>query len=676
MIFSIFLTLIFFFILFFFGWQLARYFLKENRIEYLIGFSGIFGIGLYIFFVNALGHFIPIKTVFYLVLALFFLSGLWLVYFNKSESSRWGVNAKWRKILLVTVLLLVATSGLVRFRFPPVLHGTGWPTAATVAEGNFPIVEIWEPRSILDYHYAPELFSAAIHKITGLPLYLAYDFQVAILVGVLFLLGFCLIKRFLDDNNFKAFIASLLMIYAGTISFLNSIKGIPILYNLYIRHQEISAPFKFVSDAVDTEFSVPVLYNMIGVTWGALVFPLIIAVIYLYFHLIDQEANGPVPRRLRYGGIVLCGLLLAVLSQVGEIYLAFLCLILLIYPFASGFIKNDWRKSRNSLLISFSVLIIALPLAFLQGGVLRSILAVAVSRVFGFTGVDGGWFRVNEAPWVVDYFFDEGLPIFRPEFLMEWGLLLAVLIPALIFLFRRNFQLGFFLGIFIIVFFSIAFFTTTAGWSHIAETFRSFTRQGNMWRFSYPVNLIGGLVAGLFLSHLYLFFKKVWLKRAMLLLIIALMLQGLLFQLWYLTVGYPAFTWNAAAKYYAVPDSFEGKAYYWVKKNTTINNFFFIAEKECNYGTSFTPNYRFVINTGRMAPIYRWHCSYPEDSSFRKIKENCDSSAIKNLKYAYLYVNETWPEGLEEKCLANNNLELKFEAGKGDSPIRIYKVLE
>ena len=54
------------------------------------------------------------------------------------------------------------------------------------------------------------------------------------------------------------------MIYAGSLSFLNLTKGIPILYNFYIRHQEIQAPFKFVSDVIDTEFSVPVLRNMIS----------------------------------------------------------------------------------------------------------------------------------------------------------------------------------------------------------------------------------------------------------------------------------------------------------------------------------------------------------------------------------------------------------------------------
>ena len=34
-----------------------------------------------------------------------------------------------------------------------------------------------------------------------------------------------------------------------------------------------------------------------------------------------------------------------------------------------------------------------------------------------------------------------------------------------------------------------------------------------------------------------------------------------------------------------------------------------------------------------------------------------------------------WPEGLEEKCLANDNLELKFKAQEGDEFIRIYEVL-
>ena len=92
--------------------------------------------------------------------------------------------------------------------------------------------------------------------------------------------------------------------------------------------------------------------------------------------------------------------------------------------------------------------------------------------------------------------------------------------------------------------------------------------------------------------------------------------------------------------------------------------------------------------TGRLAPnFYTFFCdrggnrrqggviSTPEMVKFQKIFKECDPSAIKTLNYRYLYINESWPQGLEEKCLANNDLELKFKAKEWEKFIRIYQVL-
>ncbi|MEK9183857.1 MAG: hypothetical protein AAB890_02180, partial [Patescibacteria group bacterium] len=477
-----------------------------------------------------------------------------------------------------------------------------------------------------------------------------------------------LIKRFFDNNNFKAFVSSLLMIYAGSLVFLRGIKGITILYNLYVRHQEILTPFKFINESINSAFSVPTLKTMQVMVWGPWVFPLIIAVIYLYFHLISQEKSKTI--------FFLCGVLFAVLGHFGEVYFAVLFLIFLIYPFIFGFVKKDWPKAKDFLFTSFWILLIATPLAFAQGGFLKSVLNIMGSRVAGLIGASGGLFNVNEVTYLTEYFEDAGSPIFRSEFFIEWALLLAVLVPAFIFVLKRNFQLGSFLVVFAAVSFLLPIFFTTNNFAFIAETFGVFVRLGEMWRFFFILNLIGGLAAGLFLAHLYLSSKKIWLKITVLSIIIVLMAQGLLFQLLYLSVGYPAFTWNAASQYYAKADSLEKGVYDWIRKNTTVDDLFLVAERGCDYTLSFTPNYRFVLNTGRMAPIYSWHCSYPENDSFKKIKDNCAPSAIEDLRYNYLYVNEEWIDGLEEKCLANNNLELKLEAGEGNEFSRIYKVIK
>ena len=86
------LAVIYFSILFFFGWQLARYALNENRIERLIGLAGILGIGLYVFSINAAGLFIPIKIAFYLVLFMFLALALFC--FNKPKPLEWGIDKR------------------------------------------------------------------------------------------------------------------------------------------------------------------------------------------------------------------------------------------------------------------------------------------------------------------------------------------------------------------------------------------------------------------------------------------------------------------------------------------------------------------------------------------------------------------------------------------------------
>jgi len=664
MLFSLFLSVIYFAILFFFGWQLAQYFLKENRIEHLLPLSGIFGIGFYVFLINAIGHFIAIQTTFYLVLAVFLLAGLFLFRFNRSQSLRWELEVKWRKILLGSTLLLVIVSGIVSFRSPPQQQASVEPLAATIAEGNFPPLEIWQPKYPLFYHYARELFSAAIHKITGLPLYLALDFQVAVLVGILFLLGFILIKKFCR-NNLGALVASLMMLYLGSLNFLKSIGGFQVLYNFYIRHQEVSAPFKFVGDAMSSEFSAPAINFMSVLSTVTLAFPLIIAIIYLYFSLVSQKVYKI--------NILFVGVLLALLALAAEAYFAVLSLMIFIYPLIT--------RNKKTLVISLAILAIAWPIALVQGGVLTGMaapylpLGLGNGYVFSFDTAADNFFTINKTPWFLPYFeFDggTGFAIYHPKFLMEFGLIIILLIPSSLFLFKKYKELADFIVPFCVVSFLIPFFIT----------FSNSTHTGDMTRFFYPINLLGGLIIGLFLASLYGLLKKGLFKIAIIFVAIVLAAQGLIFQAVFLSVGYPAGVWNAAAESFVPQNSSEEKAYDWIRENTTINDRILIIKN--NYEGRSAINYEFIVNTGRMAPIYTyfWDQTYwslvppsPEFSSFQRIKKDCNSSDIKSLNYSYLYVNDEWTEGMEERCLANNDLELRFEAGEGEESIRIYRIL-
>lgn len=97
------------------------------------------------------------------------------------------------------------------------------------------------------------------------------------------------------------------------------------------------------------------------------------------------------------------------------------------------------------------------------------------------------------------------------------------------------------------------------------------------------------------------------------------MTQGIIFQLIFLTIGYPPGKWNNASEFFVKKDSFGSSAYRWVK-------------------------------------------------------ENRDQELVKYLNYKYFFVDNNWPTGLEEKCLKNNKLELKFKNTEEDKFIRIYEV--
>ena len=64
-------SIIFWGILFSFGYQLSKYIFKKSYVEILVALSGLMGLGFYVFLINAIGHFITIKITFYLVLLIF-----------------------------------------------------------------------------------------------------------------------------------------------------------------------------------------------------------------------------------------------------------------------------------------------------------------------------------------------------------------------------------------------------------------------------------------------------------------------------------------------------------------------------------------------------------------------------------------------------------------------------
>lgn len=674
-----FLTIAFFSVLFFFGWQVARLVLRENRIERLTALGGIFGIGLYIFFLNAIGFFMPIQTAFYAVLYGFLLSAIVGFFWRRlrtvghQESLEWGIDGKWRKILLIVSLFFVISTGSISFRHPMDLFTLREPTAMTMVEGNFPPKEIWSPDNLLQYHYAPDLFSAAIYKVTGMPLYLAYDFQKAILSGVIFLLAFILINSFFP-SVFVAFWSSVLMFYSGSLVFLGGLGGVPTLFDKYILGKEVLAPFKFVTDAIGEASGLPVVNYVIGVHWGAMAFALMLVVVYIYFHLLNSDETGN-----RWPAIFVAGFMLALLALVAESFFVALTAVLFVFPFVSFLFNRHKEMLERKFVISFFILLLAVPMAIFQGGVLKSAVYQQLhisksgngNEVMLYTEKKLG---ISPIQFGISLVSSDEKPKYDIVFLARWVLLFAILVPAFFFLFRQSFELAAFLLLVVILFFAPPLLLHSE-FKYINE---------NLERFFYPVNLFGGLVAGLFLATSYINTHRLLLKRVLLSIAIILMAQGLWTQFVWLSFGYPpGGLWNPNLKFFAEANTFEAVAYRWVKENTIIRDRFLIIRDEYSEcGFSGAPNCLFIFNTGRMAPIFRWHQAIRiEDEAashkidqFEEIRKNCDSAILRELGFNYIYVDERWSKGMEAKCLQDNKLDLVFKNSDGGKFVRIYSI--
>jgi len=664
-------TILFWSIIFFFGYKLSAWLLPYNHKEDSIALAGLLGTALYVFLINLLGYWLPIGLVFYLVLIIFFFCGLYLCFINKKNISKWAIDQKWQKKLLFSFFIIFSIVFVVNWRMPiggdQVLLGC-MPEAATIAAGNFPPQMIWMPPHLLPYHYGSHLLAAAINKLTDLPLYLAYDIQVAVLAGVLFLLGFVLIKKF-NTKNKIAWWGSFFMLFAGSLSFLKGIKGISILYDKYFIGQHLTAPFKFVFEMIKSLFASSSIERISTYPTNAFGFCLIIGIVYLYFELEKRNKNLLFP---------ITSFILAILALFAETYFVVIIFVLIIFPLFFYIVFRNKLRSIILLKNSLIILIVAIPIAFFQGGVLTYYLGLekhtlSLIELYGFPKPVKN-IEINWTPWLLKSRIGNNgiLPIWSFEFLLQWGLLLLLFLWSFFYLYKKRKSKYL---IFLILCFGVFFLMP------FLFSFPMAVKADGLERFFFPANLIAGLMIGILLAELYLKFalsEKKWQRRGIVFLAVLLIFQAIIFLSIYLTIGYPPAKWNNSNEFFTSSRNFEKPAYDWVKKNTTINDYFLLTEKNERYTS---PNLKFILNTGRMAPIYRYYTSdkggsinIPQFHFFKEIELSCRQELVRALGFKYIFVTDNWILGLEEKCLEQNSTELKFEVKKDNQFIRIYKI--
>jgi len=621
MLYQIFSIIIYFLILSFLGWQLTRVLLKENRREFLIPLSLSFGIFFYIFILNITSYFIDIKINFYLILILFLLIGLGIRFFKKNNKKTiWYFKKKWRFILLVTFFLIIIISGFSSAReidIDEVSFGQ-LPLTATIAVGNFPVMNPSLPNQSMQYHYASELWRASIFEISGIKLWFIQDIQVAIANGLFFFLSFILIF-YITKKKLFSYIIALVSLFGGG---LNSFFGFEGIFNYLYKNGN----FAFVADMIHGEIHITgSAIQSISLSWATVAFPVVILILYLYFKLLDSKEWINLS--------ILISILLCVLALSAETFFVIIIFSLLIFC----------RKLKSLLFI----ITITLFIVVFQGGVLTE----TFHRLFnGSQDAIFYDFFISINPFIMD--IGEKISIFSHHFILNWGLLLFLIIPALIY-FRKN-KYIMFLGLISIVSFTIPFVI------HIKEL------SWEIRRVLFLVPPLWGIIVSLFLL------KIIKIKKILIILFIFLCFDSFVFLVAHSINPYYRPDHNNS--FWGEPlQSIAIEEYSWIKLNTTIDDYFLTFSRKTNF-----PNRDFILYTGRFAPIFQeFHTEnfyFLETLLYQKVENNCDNKALKELDFDYIYVNEYWEDGLEKKCLNNNNLELKFDNSDNDRISRIYLI--
>jgi hypothetical protein len=267
------------------------------------------------------------------------------------------------------------------------------------------------------------------------------------------------------------------------------------------------------------------------------------------------------------------------------------------------------------------------------------------------------------------------LPFYSKPFLSNFGLLYFLILPAAIYVLRKYFKETLFIIIVSFISFLIPFILSF-----------NYLWQDTMPRFFYIVDCLWAIVVGIFLLEMKQKFKGTVLVFVIMAALLIIPLDGIFYQL---TMPFYSFRAVGVDK-----DSFSGKlikptkiedrAYFWVKENTTIKDYFLVFEEKENLGASSVQNYRFTINTQRLAPVYLdsnnyFYLSNPNSGNnltyfYENLVKNCSPHLLKELNFKYLYVDNKWPPELEEKCLARNTLSLRFSESESNNFVRIYEV--
>ncbi len=658
----LFLLLLFFAITLAFGFIFSAAVLGERRIFALWPLGVLVGLNAYIFFVNLMAHAIPLAITVWLVLGLMLLAAaaLYKIAFgpNRSLFIPSGLEARQLRLLFGVAFLISAVSGVIALRtlqYEDLSLGH-LPLAATMAAGNFPVMDPSAPDQPMVYHYASDLFTVALHQITGTPLWLGYDIQTFFMSGTLFLMAFLLAfhlcRRFLSS-----FAAAFLLFYGGGLTWLYFTEGLGPLWQTYVSGYEVSAPWKFVAS-----MTIPQLWSgfVFIMNNHAIEIGLAMTVFVLYCCLRALARDEPRWRAFTLVGAISFGYLalsaetnFAILGAAFFLALVFEVLFRLRHRREPG---EVFFWGRHTLAVMLIMLGLGAVFAAFQGGVLSS---------FGSGGAVRSLSVVRRF-WVIDFAPRTGPFLLGSwPFWVELGLSPLAVLPALYFFRRQR---------------PILFLALPAVLAFAAPFFLRYQGGGE------PKRLFGSLAIPVFSFLVGLFLVEVWprlegllgrfaSRRLIFSLLFLVVSSSLLFQLVYLLtpLGHVG---KFRRPFLEIPGGrspLDERAYRWIREHTTLADRFFPYDKN---GT------KFIRETGRFLPgeinMTTKETHYAQKEAYRAILDSCAVSGFREMRIAYVYVSPDFPadaKNFETQCLAGKlGAELVYRDEREGDFRRMYRL--
>lgn len=597
----------------------------------LIGFAPTFGFSLYLVSANALGYLTGTPSAFFWAL---------LCVLGSAAASLWWTTGPTSPLqypprgVFFVLAGLVAAVGIVHMR---ILTSDPWmistlPLASTIAAGNFPVHEVHNPWVSMGYHYGVAFFAGAFSWLSGISLSASFHMQSLWgAVGAIFLPA-ALVYRVTRSWSVTLW-GVVLGTLGGGFAWFHVFPLLQDLFRHYILQIPLAYPFAQLSPTfASMGLSLAIAFNL---RWFTLGFGMLFGIFYALYGAFTEDHS-----RLRYLWCVVAIVLSAAIALVMETSLV------LLFPVIAAFVlfllieKDTPIHWRRALLLGVLVLVPAMTVALIQGGILTQMLHPTEVGLQSFTIIiDGamGYMYTGERRM---FFWD-------PLFLQSVGLPLFLFPIVLVYLWKKRKEWPFFMVIAlfaaanILLPFVITFvprnneFIRILQLGLICSSLLIGCVLGDMWR-TYPVRFVR--IPLLFVGFLMVFSSLIYLPTRLII---------------------PTLRFESAPFFAPMPSitPAQKRLYEWIKEHTTLQDYFYLRTRAGVQSDDIEQQQRdrilFMTYTGRYTVgSFGWGSMSQEHiAASQSAEEQCDESALRTLEVRYLVVeNAKRAEWFETTC--------------------------